>query len=102
MLCYLIAPGVGALTSTDVIEQVLQENEDDTLQQLEEARDNLRLGEVRLPQMEEEIAEAKREIRAHSAATYCLTVGCATCSEEVQMPLHGEKGEGRAPQTIQV
>ena len=58
---YLIAPGLGTLTSTEVIEQVLKENEDDTLQQIEEAKDNLRLGELRLPQIEEDIEEAKQE-----------------------------------------
>ena len=63
LLRYLIAPGVGFLTSTDVIDIVLQENKDDTLRQLEEAKDGLRSGEVRLPKIEEEIAEAKRELR---------------------------------------
>ena len=63
LLHYLIAPGVGVLTSMDVIEWVLQENKDDNLQQLEEAKDNLRSGEVRLPKIEEEIAEAKRELK---------------------------------------
>ena len=63
LLHYLIVPGVGALTPTDVIEWVLWQNEDDTLRKLEEARDNLHSGELRLPQMEEEIAEAKRELQ---------------------------------------
>ena len=63
LLCYLIAPRVGFLTSTEVIDKVLQENEDDTLRQLEEAKDNFRSGEVRLPKIEEEIVEAKRELR---------------------------------------
>ena len=77
LLCYLIAPRVGFLTSTDVIDRVLQENEDDTLRQLDEAKDNLRSGEVRLPKIEEEIVEAKKE------ATHCSTIRCAACSEEV-------------------
>ena len=63
LLRYLIAAGVGFLTSTDVIDRVLQENEDDTLRQLEEAKDGLRSGKVRLPKIEEEIAEANRELR---------------------------------------
>ena len=63
LLHYLIAPGLGTLTSTEVIEQVLKENKDDTLQQIEEAKDNLRLGELRLPQIEEDIEEAKQEFR---------------------------------------
>ena len=63
LLHYLIAPRGGVLTSMDMIEWVLQENEDDTLWQLEEATDNLRSGEVRLPKIEEEVIEAKRELR---------------------------------------
>ena len=63
LLHYLIAPGVGPLTSLDVKDRVLQENEDDTLRQLEEAKDGLKSGEVRLPKIEEEKAEAKRELR---------------------------------------
>ena len=60
MLHYLIAPGVGPLTSSDVIDRVLQENEDDTLRQLEEAKDGLKSGQVRLLKIEEEITEAKK------------------------------------------
>ena len=63
LLHYLIAPRVGSLTSIDMIDRVLQENEDDTLRQLEEAKDGLRSGEVRLPKIKEKIAEAKRELR---------------------------------------
>ena len=63
LLCYLIAPGVGPLTSSDVIDKVLQENEDDTLRQLEEVKDGLKSGKVRLPKIKEEKAEAKRELR---------------------------------------
>ena len=63
LLHYLIAPGVGFLTSTDVIDRVLQENEDDTRRQLEEVKDNLRSGELRLPQIEVEIKEAKKEFK---------------------------------------
>ena len=48
LLCFLLAPGVGPLTSSDVIDRVLQENKDDTLRQLEEAKDSLKLGQVRL------------------------------------------------------
>ena len=44
LLRYLIVPHIGFFTSTDVIDRVLQENEDDTLRQLEEAKDNLRSG----------------------------------------------------------
>ena len=63
LLHFFLAPGVGPLTSMDVINRVLQENQDDTLRQLEEAKDGLKSGQVRLPQIEEEIAEAKRELR---------------------------------------
>ena len=42
---------------------MLQENEDDTPRQLEEAKDNLRSGKLRLPKIEEEIVEAKKELR---------------------------------------
>ena len=56
LLHFLLTPGVGPLTSTDVIDRVLQENEDDTLRQLEEEKDGLKSGQVRLPQIEEEIA----------------------------------------------
>ena len=63
LLHFLLAPGVGPLTSLDVIDRVLQENEDGTLRQLEEAKDGLKSGQVRLPKIEEEIAEAKWELR---------------------------------------
>ena len=42
---------------------MLQENRDDTLRQLEEAQDGLKTGQVRLPKLEKEIAEAKRELK---------------------------------------
>ena len=42
---------------------MLQENRDDTPRQLEEAKDGLKSGQVRLPKIEEEIAEAKRELK---------------------------------------
>ena len=63
LLCFLLAPGVGPLTSSDMIDRVLQENRDDTLRQLEEAKDGLKSGQVRLPKIEEEIAEAKWELK---------------------------------------
>ena len=63
LLHFLLAPRVGPLTSMDMIDRVLQENEDDTLRQLEEAKDGLKSGQVRFPQIEEEIAEAKQELR---------------------------------------
>ena len=63
LLCYLIALGVGFLTSAKVIKRVLQKNEDDTLRQLEEAKDNLQSGKLRLPQIEQEIKEAKKELK---------------------------------------
>ena len=62
-LLHLLAPVVGALTSTEVIDRVIKENEDDTLRQVEEAKENLQMGEMRLPQVEEEIEEAKRELQ---------------------------------------
>ena len=63
LLLFLLVPGVGPLTSVDVIERVLQENQDDTLRQLEEAQNGFQSGQVRLPQLEKEIAEAKREMK---------------------------------------
>ena len=63
LLCFLLAPGVGPLTSADMIDRVLQENRDDTLRQLEEAKDGLQSGQVRLPKLEDEITEAKWELK---------------------------------------
>ena len=63
LLQFLLAPGVGPLTSADVIERVLLENQDDTLRQFEEAQNSLKSGQARLPQLEKEIAEAKREMK---------------------------------------
>ena len=57
LLRFLLAPGLGPLTSADVIQRVLLENRDDTLRQLEEAQNCLESGQVRLPQLE--ITEAK-------------------------------------------
>ena len=42
---------------------MLQENEDDTHRQLKEAKDNLKSGELRLPQIEKEIKEAKKKLK---------------------------------------
>ena len=47
----------------DVIERVLLENRDDTLRQLKEAQNGLESDQVRLPQLEKEIAEAKQELK---------------------------------------
>ena len=58
-----MTPRVGPLTSADVIERVLLENQDDTLRQLEEAQNGLESGQARLPQLEKEIAEAKQEMK---------------------------------------
>ena len=63
LLRFLLAPGLGPLTSADVIDRVLQENRDDTLRQLEEAQDGLESGQARLPKLEKEIAEAKWELK---------------------------------------
>ena len=59
LLHFLLAPGVGPFTSADVIDRVLQENQDDTLRQLKEAKAGLESGQVRFPKLEKEIAEAK-------------------------------------------
>ena len=48
---FLLAPRLGPLTSANVIDRVLQENRDDTLRQLEEAKDGLKSGQVRLPKV---------------------------------------------------
>ena len=63
LLRFLLAPGVGPLTSADVIERVLLENQDDTLRQLKEAQNGLESGQARLPQLEKEITEAKWEMK---------------------------------------
>ena len=63
LLHFLLAPRVGLLTSSDMIDRVLQENEDDNLRKLKEAKDGLKSGQVRLPKIEKEIAEAKQELR---------------------------------------
>ena len=63
LLQFLLAPEVEPLTSADVIERVLLENRNDTLRQLKEAQNLLESGQARLPQLEKEIAEAKRELK---------------------------------------
>ena len=63
LLHFLLAPRLGPLTSGDVIDRVVRENRDDTLRQLEEAKDGLESGQARLPKLEKEIAEAKRELK---------------------------------------
>ena len=63
LLHYLMAPGVRFLTSMEVIDCVLQENEDDTLRELQEARDNLKAGKLRIPLIKEEIKMAKKELK---------------------------------------
>ena len=63
LLRFLLAPRVGPLTSVDVMERVLLENRDVTLRQLKEVQNGLKSGQVRLPQLEKEIAEAKREMK---------------------------------------
>ena len=63
LLRFLLAPGLGPLTSADVIDRVLLENRDDTLRQHEEAQDSLKSGQARLPKLKKEIAEAKRELK---------------------------------------
>ena len=89
LLHFLLAPGVGPLTSSDVIDRVLQENEDNTPRQLEEAKDGLKSGQVRLPQIEEEIAEAKQELRhiqrqhtARPSDVQCAQRKCECLSQE--------------------
>ena len=63
LLHFLLAPGLGPLTSADVIDRVVRENRDHTLRQLEEAQDGLKSGQARLPKLEKEITEAKRELK---------------------------------------
>ena len=55
-----MAPGVRFLTSTEVIDQVLQENKDDTLRKLEEVKENLKEGELKLPLIKDEMKAAKK------------------------------------------
>ena len=58
LLQFLLAPGIGPLTSANVVDRVLMENRDDTLRQLEDARSGLESGQRKLPQLDKEIADA--------------------------------------------
>ena len=71
LLHYLVAPGVTFLTSTEVIDRVLQENEDDTLRGLKEAKDNLKGGELRIPLIKKEIKSAKKELKHINEMAFC-------------------------------
>ena len=92
LLCLLLAPGVGPLTSLDMIDRVLLENRDDTLRQLEEAKDGLKLGQVRLPKIKEEIAEAKWELR-HIQRQHTAQPSDVQCTQRKCECLNQEKEE---------
>ena len=91
LLHFLLAPRVGPLTSADVIDRVLQENRDDTLRKLKEAKDGLKSGQGRLPKLEKEIAETK----LNRSSTHHPTLRCAPstrktrlCSMRLKHPRH--------------
>ena len=92
LLCFLLAPGIGSLTSLDMIDRVLQENRDDTLRQLEEAKDGLKLGQVRLPKIEEEIAKAKWELK-HIQRQHTARPSDVQCTQRKCECLQQEKEE---------
>ena len=92
LLHFLLAPRVGPLTSADVIDRVLQENRDDTLRQLEEAKDGLESGQARLPKLEKEIAEAKRELK-HIKRQHTTRPSDVQCAQRKCECLQQEKEE---------
>ena len=92
LLQFLLAPGVGSLASVDVIERVLLENRDDTLRQLEEAQNGLESGWARLPQLEKEIAEAKREMK-HIKKQHTAWPSDVQCAQRKCEHLQKEKKE---------
>ena len=102
LLRYLIAPGVGPLTSSDVIDRVLQENEDDTLRQLEEAKDSFKSGKVRLPKIEEEKAEAKRELRHIQKQHTAQPSDVQHAQRKYEHLCQEKEKKRRVPQTMQV
>ena len=92
LLQFLLAPRVGPLTSVDVIERVLLENQDDTLRQLEEAQNGLESGRARLPQLEKEITEAEREMK-HIKKQHTAWPSDVQCAQRKCKHLQQEKKE---------
>ena len=92
LLCFLLAPRLGPLTSVDMIDRVLQENRDDTLRQLKEAKDGLETGKVRVPKLEKEITEAKRELK-HIKRQHTAQPSDVQCSQRKCKHLQQEKEE---------
>ena len=92
LLQFLLAPGLGPLTSVDVIDRVLQENRDDTLRQLKEAKDGLQLGQARLSKLEKEIAEAKWELK-HIKRQHTARPSDVQCAQRKCECLQQEKEE---------
>ena len=75
-----------------MIDRVLQENRDDTLRQLKEAQDGLESGQARLPKLEEEIAEAKRELK-HIKRQHTAQPSDVQCAQRKCECLQQEKKE---------
>ena len=92
LLRFLLAPKVGPLTTADVIERVLLENRDDTLRQLKEAQNSLKSGRARLPQLEKEITEAKREMK-HIKKQHTAWPSDVQCTQRKCECLQQEKKE---------
>ena len=76
----------------DAIERELLENRDDTLRQLEEAQNGLESGQVRLPQLEKEIAEAKWELK-HIKKQHTAWPSDVQCTQRKCECLQQEKKE---------
>ena len=75
-----------------MIERVLLENRDDTLRQLEEAQNGLESGQVRLPQLEKEITEAKWELK-HIKKQHTAWPSDVRCAQRKCECLQQEKKE---------
>ena len=92
LLRFLLAPRVGPLTTVDVIDRVLLKNQNDTLRQLEEAQNGLESGRARLPQLEKEIIEAKREMK-HIKKQHTAQPSNVQCTQRQCDCLQQEKKE---------
>ena len=75
-----------------MIERVLQENQDNTLRKLKEAENGLESGQARLPQLEKEIAEAKREMK-HIKKQHTTRPSDVQCAQRKYNCLQQEKKE---------
>ena len=76
----------------DMIDRVLQKNRDDTLRQLEEAKNGLESGQARLPKLEKEITEAKQELK-HIKRQHTAQPSDMQCAQRKCECLQQEKEE---------